>query len=167
MSNVEEIRKHYTEDNVKALTFSLIDSIYDIMYNTGHCTGTNIDDLIHILNKFAKSNIYLDTTCVNSIYRQMRRDVDAIFPNFDGDTNGFVRNFIKTYFSICYRAVRSYVGKAKYEGNFYPDDIATNGCKASYLFVHVRHPKHKLNLASRYVMDMVTEDLFKTKYQGE
>ena len=161
MSNIDLIRERYTEDNIKSLGFALVDAIYDIAINTSHCTAISKSDLDHTIRAIENhASLSTDDTIVNSIIRQMSMDIDAIFPEVTAEDYTFIKSFIKAYSPICTMAFWRYVGHIG-KGRLHPDDVGTNGCKEAYLFIHYRHPKHKLNSNSKDYVNLIVEDLFK------
>lgn len=169
MVTSKELRTEFTVNDIKCIGYSMIDSIYDIVFNTGHCRITN--EFINPWND--QSDILLkhsiDDRTVNAIHEQMAKDMIRAFPNKIEDRNFhcLVREFIKSYYNLAIRAIRGYT-KNLIQGRLYPDDIATNGCKAAYLFVHERHPKHKLNSSAKEEIELIVDDFFgREKNLGE
>lgn len=156
----DKMRKKYTVDNIKLLTYSMTDSVYDILFNTAHALAIN-SRLKTDMTKMVTHDSYMNDECAYAIHRQMMRDLIVAFPDkiSDSDFHSFVIEFIKTYYKLANRAIRRYTG-SYYNGLMYPDDIATNGCKSAYLFVHERHPKHKLNSAAKYEVETIVNDFF-------
>ena len=156
----DEMRKQYTVDNIKLLTYSMIDSIYDIVFNTAHAFAINS----RLKTDFVKAVTYdshLNIDMLFAIENQMVRDLIVAFPDkfSESDFHEFVRQFIDAYHKLANRAIRRYTGSYA-KGLLYPEDIATNGCKQAYLFLHERHPKHRLNKSAKEEVEEIVNDFF-------
>lgn len=167
MTNLEQVRTKYTVDEIKALFYSMVDSIYDILFNADtYVESMSIyDNILHALTG-GKS---LSLEAMMYIRYRMSRDIDAMNTHISHgeDLYELAYGMIYSYHQLAFAVIRRYTGSLT-QGRLHPDIVATNGCKQAYLFVHDRHPKHKLNKSAKAEVEMVVDDIYrKEKNLGE
>lgn len=167
MTNLDVVRKTYTVDEIKALFYSMIDSIYDIIFNT-----TDEEDSSEVYTNILNSLVgkeYLAEKSKIYIRRKMGMDMEAMnsFIYHGNDIYNLAYGMITSYSILAFNAIRRYTGNLT-NGRLHPDRVATNGCKRAYLFVHDRHPKHKLNKSANDLIQIVIDDIWpKEKNLGD
>ena len=167
MTNLDYVRRTYTVDEVKAVFYSMVDAIYDIIFNP---TDDNYECGVYnnILNSLiGKSTLILESKMY--IRYKMSRDLIAMNSNINhsDDLYDFAYGMIDSYCQLAFNVIRRYTGSLT-KGRLHPDRVATNGCKKAYLFVHDRHPKHKLNKSAADLIDIIINDIWpKEKRLGE
>ena len=159
MINLDIIRKNYTVDEIKALFYSMVDSLYDIIFNATDDednSGVNTN----ILNSLVGKD-YLTEESKKYIRHKMAMDMDAMnsFIDHGNDIYNLAYGMITSYNILAFNAIRRYTGNLT-NGRLHPDRVATNGCKRAYLFVHDRHPKHKLNKSANDLIQIVIDDIW-------
>ena len=165
MSNLDEIRTRYTVDQVKATFYSMLDSMWDLAYNYNMChqSGYTISASRTIIRDATPS--WVDK---RGIEEQMRRDTDLIFDGHDfSDVKKFIRAFIDEFYDCVIACMKRYVGGDLIKGRLYPEEVATNGVKKAYLFVHERHPKHVLNKTSMDYANTIADGIFREKLKDD
>ena len=167
VTNLEQVRSEYNVDEIKALFYSMVDSIYDILFNAdSYVQSTDVYD--NIL-KSLTGDSELSFKSMMYIRYRMGRDIDAMNTHiYHGeDLYELAYGMIYSYHRLAFAAIRRYTGSLT-QGRLHPDIVATNGCKRAYLFVHDRHPKHKLNKSAKAEVEMVVDDIYhKEKNLGE
>ena len=167
MTNLEQVRSKYNVDEIKALFYSMVDSIYDILFNAdSYVESMNAyDNILHALTN--GKNLSLEAMMY--IRYRMSRDIDAMNGHISHgeDLYELAYGMIYSYHQLAFAVIRRYTGSLT-QGRLHPDIVATNGCKQAYLFVHDRHPKHKLNKSAKAEVEMVVDDIYrKEKNLGE
>lgn len=167
VTNLEQVRSKYNVDEIKALFYSMVDSIYDILFNAdSYVESMNAyDNILHALTN--GKNLSLEAMMY--IRYRMSRDIDAMNGHISHgeDLYELAYGMIYSYHQLAFAVIRRYTGSLT-QGRLHPDIVATNGCKQAYLFVHDRHPKHKLNKSAKAEVEMVVDDIYrKEKNLGE
>ena len=168
MTNLVEIRRKYTVDEIKALFYSMTDTIYDILFNSDK-SEQETEEYQNILSVLTKRSQFLTRESIMYIRYKMHMDLDAMNGNINhqADLYNLAYAFIYSYYPLAFSAIRRYTGTLTH-GRLHPDRVATNGCKKAYLFVHDRHPKHRLNKSASDLIDLVVNDVYpKEKNLGE
>lgn len=159
MINVDIIRKVYNADEIKSLFYSMIDSIYDIIFNP-----TDEEDSSKVYSNILNSLVgkeYVTEESKIHIRHKMAMDMEAMnsFINHDNDIYNLAYGMITSYNILAFNAIRRYTGNLT-NGRLHPDRVATNGCKRAYLFVHDRHPKHRLNKSANDLVQIIIDDIW-------
>ena len=167
VTNLEQVRSKYNVDEIKALFYSMIDSIYDILFNSD-ARMRSIDTYNNILDTLTGKS---DLSFKSMMYIRyiMHRDIEAMNTHISHgeDLYELAYGMIYSYHRLAFAVIRRYTGSLS-QGRLHPDIVATNGCKQAYLFVHDRHPKHKLNKSAKAEVEMVVDDIYrKEKNLGE
>ena len=165
MSDMDEIRDRYTVDQIKATFFSMIDSIWDLAYNYNMCHQS-------CYTLCASRTIIRESTATwvdkRGVEEQMRRDTNLIFEGCDfEDVKKFIRAFVDEFYDSAICCIKRYVGGNLIKGRLFPEEVATNGVKKAYLFIHERHPKHILNKSSRDYADVICDSIFREKRKDD
>lgn len=165
MNGLNRIANLYSEHDIKAILFSMTDTMYDLLYNPGSCTWVCNEDVRYATEQLRQQNWYdTDERLIRIIHKCMDYDMSLNFPskNHYDDHYALVNAFIKRWGAHCLKCVRGYnADKVLNQGRLVPDVVGTNGCKAAYLFVHDRHPKHKLNkYVNQLLVPVVTREIF-------
>lgn len=167
MTNLEYVRNKYNVDEIKALFYSMVDSIYDIIFNAdSKLQSTDVYDNI-LKSLTGESNLSFKSMMY--IRYRMHRDINAMNTHISHGEDLYELSYgiIYSYHQLAFNVIRRYTGSLT-QGRLHPDIVATNGCKRAYLFVHDRHPKHKLNKSAKAEVEMVVDDIYrKEKNLGE
>ena len=161
MSNMEEIRLRYSVDQIKAIFYSMMDSMWDLAFNYNMCHQSKYTFIASYSIARDKTP---DWTVIRGIIEQMRRDTDLVFKGYDfADVKKLIEAFVTEFYDTAMACIRAYVGGPLIKGRLYPEEVATNGVAKAYLFLHEKHPKWKLNRSAKDYVETIVDGVFAEK----
>ena len=161
----------------KQITFSATDAMYDLLYNPEFSitnAGTDAREFPEHFDACGR----LDYEGMKTLTTEMLPDLRLLStPSGLGLTRRedmltevihFAKAVIKAWGHDMYHIIQYFHGGFFDIGRLHPNSVATNGVKQSYLFLHERHPKHKMNeVLNLTLVPCIIEDAFHLQIQDE